>query len=236
MESASSVYQVSVAHLRWPSVEAVSGRSCHRSTSPEVNSNMVAVASRIQERARNLMEEQHKLHMAHDQLEDAHQKKAGEITANLASRKSLLEGVIARHQKELELYRTQGRLDEQQKKNQQMQASVRTVKDKTARSQVGFQNELETVYALHQMEMERYRGVLDAKTHSARRSKIAFDMLKSNTQRLRCAIHKLRSDRKSIVEDCQKFHSEEQECMEDVSNLAKKVREALSKVRAARVL
>lgn len=218
-----------IAPRRWSSGgDALSARTGNGSST---NGNILGVASHIQEKCKRRMEEQENLKKAKEQLQQIRKRKDHEVQANRTTRKSLLEVVIARHQTELELYRSHSRLQEQRNKIRRMEETTQTVKDETELLQTQFQNDVEEVYAPHQMEMERYRDILQAKNKAAKRHQEQSEKVKEKIRGLKQARFELRMERTTLLDEKERFQKEEWGGLQEVASLATKVREALSKVR-----
>ena len=191
----------------------------------------MAVATRIQERSRRLLEDQTTLRKAKVQLEKIRKRKDRELQQNRATRKCLLVGVIARHRTELELYQAQDRIQHQGNKIHRMESTTQSVRDQTEQIQSQFRNDVEAIYAPHQMKIERCHRLLEAKNLAAQRRQDQAENIKSDIRRLKQARNELRVDRKSLMDACHSLQKEEGQGLQEISNVAMLVRQALAKVR-----
>jgi chromosome segregation ATPase len=192
---------------------------------------MMALATRIQERARTLREEQQNLQKMTLQLEQTRKAKEQELKTNRAHRQNQLKGAISRSQVELDLFRAQDRVQGQRAKNDNMEVGTKTVKEETEQIQSRLQKDIENVYAPHEMEMEKYRKMLECKTQKAQKRQDEIDKIESNIRRLKQAERELLEDRKSLIADCENLQREDGIALQEIENLSAENKQLLSQVR-----
>ena len=127
----------------------------------------MAVAARIQERAKRLLEEQNNLQDAKAQLEQSRTLHKQETQRTRDGKRRMLHASIARNQVELTLFSIQDKIKEQRIKNQQMENRTRSIKEACDMIQAQFNSDVETLYAPHEMEMESCRKRLEDKKEMA---------------------------------------------------------------------
>ncbi len=228
----SSSIDGAVAPERWSSTDnwecSTSIATCGTVTTAD--GNMLAVATRIQERARRLLEEQTNLQKFKVQLEQIRNLKEKEMQTNRDEKRKQLEGIIARNQTELNLFALQDSVKEQKIKNQEVISRTRSIKDECERIQAQFNDHVETMYAPHEMELELYRKTLETHIENARKRQNKIDRIQSNIRQIEETERKLLQDKVSLIMECERFQKEELERVQDISNLAEEVKQALSKV------
>lgn len=191
----------------------------------------MAVATRIQERARKLRDEQNNLQKLMLQLEEIRKVKEREILANRAHRQRQLTTTIARSQVELDLFRAQDRVHEQRAKNDQMEVGTQAVKEESEKIQAQLQEDIENMYAPHEMEMERYRKVLESKAQKAQKRQEELDKMESNIRRLKQAEKELLEDRKLLNAECEHLQREDGRVLQQMNDLSDENQKLLAQVR-----
>lgn len=191
----------------------------------------MALATRIQERARKLREEQNNLQKTMLQLEQTRKVKEQELQTNRAHRQNQLKCGIARNQVELDLFRAQDKVQEQRAKNEKLKVGTQAVKEESEKVQAHLQNDIENIYAPHEMEMERYRKLLESKTRAIRRRQKELDKIETSIRRLKQAESELLKDRKSLIADCESLQREDGEALREIDCLSAENKQLIAQVR-----
>jgi hypothetical protein len=217
-----------LAPRRWSSSDGASTRAAH---AIPADGSMMAVAVRIQERARKLREEQNNLQKMTLQLEQIRKGKEQELKSNRAHRQNQLKCTIARSQVELDLFRAQGRVREQRANNDKMEVGTKVVKEESEKIQSQLQNDIENLYAPHEIQMEKYRELLISKTQTGQRRQDELDKIESNIRRLKQAENELLEDRKSMIADWENLQKEDGKALQEIESLSVENRQLLAQVR-----
>jgi chromosome segregation ATPase len=205
------------------------------------NSNMAAVAARIQERALQLQSERAKWDLAKAELEQAQSIAAKERQVNHSIRRTLLATTRSRHGVELELYEAQDQAQSCTQCIESLEQEAENVMEQTEIVQERWEDAVRTTYASHQLDMEVYRHSLDQslREREARssRKKRGLEEIVSQTSQLSTREERLRDESKNLKSEISDLESKEEGGDCDVAALATKVREFISKVRVlAKVL
>lgn len=216
----------------WLSADEESFTSDH-GTAIMADGNMLAVAARIQERAQRLLEEQNNLLQSKEQLARAISLKEQELQTSRDEKRKNLEGSIARNQTELKLFHVQDKVKEQKIKNHQLEIVTKSIKEECDKIQARFNNLVESLYAPHEMEMEKYRTILELKRQNAQKQQHSVDGIESKIRKLVQAEKKLIQDKLTLSRECEELQKEEREGVQLISSLAADVKQALSQVRAS---
>jgi DNA repair exonuclease SbcCD ATPase subunit len=199
------------------------------------NSNMAAVAARIQERALQLQSERAKWDLAKVELEQAQSIAAKERQVNHSIRRTLLATTRSRHGIELELYEAQDQAHSCMQSIVSLQHEAENVMEQTEIVQERWEDAVRTTYASHQLGMEVYRHSLDQSLREredrSSQRKRRLEEIFSQTAQLSSREEHLRDESKNLKREISDLESKEEGGDCDVASLATKVRELISKVR-----
>lgn len=191
-------------------------------------SGTLLLATRLQQLAQNHAAAKTKLQEEKDLLAQAHASKTQAIEAHRAQRRLQLEHTISQSQAELDLFDAQDAVKEQKAQNHEIHARTQAIKDQSEQVEQKFQQDVETLYAPHEMEMEGYRDVLETKIRKQQKLHDQLSKLNSDISRLKHSEEKLGQDRLALEQACEALKVEEASGLEQVADLAKQVRITLS--------
>lgn len=202
---------------------------------PDNDQGMVALASRIQDRAMHFFTEQNKLSSLREKLDEIKSLEEKEANINRFLRRNLLETTRSRHDIELELHQVRDQTSDFIQSIQELKEETESIQQETQRVETKLKRQVKDVYAPHeaqielfvrtiQIDQERQESLINQERERKRQVKERITNLKQEEQAFREEIARLEAQRKDL--EAQHLQGDIQ-----ISNLRDQVQNAISEVR-----
>lgn len=199
-----------------------------------MSSNMAALATRIQDRANQFLNEQGKLTNLQTELEQLKALEEMHVVQNQNLRLELLETTRGRHGMELEILHAEKNCRALETEIQTFQEETKEMEKKTLEVEQKFDNDIENLYAPHLAQIELYQQVMDTNRQETMdqksRKRQRQEQVQARILQLKEEILDFDEKAQDLSEQMKTLKQEELQGNAKVTSLASEVQQALAEV------